>query len=102
MQDVTKDWQDMTVQRYMQPVAMHHEHPERLILTDDDARWFLWMGEKDTGPIEIPQSLALFLMDRREMQPLEMRQRMWFVLDDLPLRTWAGTNQDFTEQIFPV
>jgi hypothetical protein len=31
-----------------------------------------------------------------------MRQRMWFVLDDLPLRTWAGTNQDFTEQIFPV
>ena len=92
----------MTVQRYMQPVAIHRMHAERLILIDDDARWFLWVGEEGTGPIEIPHCLAHYLMDRREMEPLEAPQKMWFVLADLPVREPAGTNTDIAEHGFPV
>lgn len=76
----------MTVQRYMQPTAVHRTHPERLLLTDDTDRWFLWMGEADAEPIEIPRELASYYLDRVELQPLELHQRMWFVVDDLPVR----------------
>jgi len=76
----------MTVQRYMQPVAIHRIHAERLLLTDDDNRWFLWMGEADQEPVGIPQGLAAYLLERRELLPLELHQRMWFVVADLPVR----------------
>ena len=75
----------MTVQRYMQPVAVHRSHLERLLLTDDTDRWFLWMGEHDADPVEIPQELAFYLLDREELQMLELHQRMWFVVADLPV-----------------
>ncbi len=70
----------------MQPVAIHRVHPERLLLADDGARWFVWMGEAGIDPIEIPRELALYLMDRQEMHALPASQRMWFVIDDLPVR----------------
>jgi hypothetical protein len=70
----------------MQPVAIHRAHPERLLLIDDDSRWFLWLGEPDTEPVEMPFPLATYLLDRREMQPLEMHQRLWFIVSDLPVR----------------
>ncbi len=76
----------MTVQRYMQPVAVHRSHVERLLLTDDNDEWFLWMGEHDADPVEIPQELAFYLLDRDEMQLLELHQRMWFIVADLPVR----------------
>jgi hypothetical protein len=76
----------MTVQRYMQPTAVHRMHPERLLLTDDADRWFLWMGEANADPIEIPRALAFYYLDRPEMQPPELHQRMWFVVADLPVR----------------
>jgi hypothetical protein len=76
----------MTVQRYMQPVAVHRSHFERLLLTDDTERWFLWMGEHAADPVEIPQELAFYLLDREELQLLELHQRMWFVVADLPVR----------------
>src|SRR5699024_4247579 len=59
-----RDTQVMIVQRYMQPVAVHRVHPERLLLTDDDGRWFVWIGEPDAGPIGIPVTLASYLLTR--------------------------------------
>jgi hypothetical protein len=76
----------MAVKRYMQPVAVHRSHFERLLLTDDAERWFLWMGEIDADPVEIPRELAWYLVDREELQLLELHQRMWFVVADLPVR----------------
>lgn len=76
----------MTVQRYMQPIAVHRAFPERLLLTDDTLRWFLWMGEADAAPIEVSRDLAYYLLDREELQALELHQRMWFVVADLPIR----------------
>ncbi len=78
----------MTVQRYMQPVAIHRIHAERLLLTDDDNRWFLWMGEADQEPVGIPQGLAAYLLERRELLPLELHQRM--VRGGRPARARAG------------
>lgn len=80
----------MTLQRYMQPVAVHGAHPERLLLADEDARWFLWMGESGLGPIEISRELAAYLLDLPVMWVLEASQRMWFVVDDLPVRAPLG------------
>jgi hypothetical protein len=76
----------MIAQRYLQPVAVHRSHVERLLLTDDTDLWFLWMGEHDVDPVEIPRELAFYLLDREEMQMLECHQRMWFVVADLPVR----------------
>lgn len=92
----------MTLQVYMQPVAVHRIHSERLILTDCDARCYLWVGEEGTGPIEIPQALACYLVGRREMQLLDVPQRMWFVVADLPVRERAGTNPDIAGHNFPI
>lgn len=76
----------MIAQRYLQPVAIHRSHVERLLLTDDTDLWYLWMGELDADPVEIPRELAFYLLDREEMQMLELHQRMWFVVADLPVR----------------
>jgi len=92
----------MTLQVYMQPVAVHCIHSERLILTDCDQRCYLWVGEEGTGPIEIPRELACYLVSRPEMILLDGPQRMWFVIDDLPVRERAGSNPDIAEHNFPV
>jgi hypothetical protein len=90
----------MTVQRYMQPVAIHRLHPERLLLTDDTDRWYVWMGEVDTEPVEVAEDLAFYLLNRRELQPLELHQRMWFVVADLPVRERALPEPDVAERGF--
>jgi hypothetical protein len=79
-------------------VAVHRSHLERLLLTDDTDRWFLWMGEHDADPVEIEQELAFYLLDREELQLLEMHQRMWFVVADLPVR--APALPEFVERSF--
>lgn len=91
----------MTFQRYMQPVAIHRRHAERLILLDDHGDWYLWVGEEGAEPIEIPHCMAHYLMGRREMHRLDPWQQMWFVLADLPVREPAGTNPDVMGQGFP-
>jgi hypothetical protein len=84
----------------MQPVAVHRVHAERLLLTDDDARWFLWMGEEGVEPIEIPRRLAQYLRGHAEMCPLEAGQRMWFVVADLPIREPLSPSVDLAEREF--
>lgn len=81
----------MRLERYMQPIAVHRTHAERLLLHDDQGNWYLWSGEAGADPIEIPQMLGHYLMIRRELDVLAPHQRMWFVVDDLPVRADIAT-----------
>jgi len=71
-------------QHYVQPVAQHVNHPERLLLRDAGDEWFLWTGQSDEEPIAIEPELAAFLLSRPELTPLPT-PRMWFSTVDLPL-----------------
>lgn len=92
----------MALEQYMQPVAVHRTRPERLLLRDDEAGWYLWTGEAGDEPVDIPASLGRFLMYRPEMQILECCQRMWFVVSDLPLRAMPSPNPEIPEQEYLV
>jgi hypothetical protein len=76
----------MRLERYMQPIGVHRTHEERLLLHDEEGRCYLWAGEADGEPSEIPNGLAHYLLHRREMLVLAPHQRMWFGVSDLPLR----------------
>ncbi|MDQ3044970.1 MAG: hypothetical protein M3R06_07460 [Chloroflexota bacterium] len=70
---------------YLQPVAQHLDHPERLLLRSGDGRFFVWRGESaQDRPEEIDQPLARWLVaqERIEVLPAPL---MWFRVDDLPL-----------------
>jgi hypothetical protein len=92
----------MLAERYVQPIAVHRTHAEHLLLHDAEGRYHLWRGEVATDPLVIPQSLAHYLMRRREMRVLEARQRMWFAIEDLPTRQVASANPEISEQQFPL
>jgi hypothetical protein len=83
----------MTMKRYFQPVAIHRTESERLLLTDDAKQWYLWLGEADGDPVQIPEALAWYLTGRDEMQRLES-PRMWFAVSDLPLRDQVGSERE--------
>lgn len=86
----------MTRLKYMQPVAAHRNCSRRLLLTDDNSRWFLWLGEENGTPVEIPEPLAWYLAGRPELQRLEA-PRMWFAVADLPIRETIGSESDAPE-----
>lgn len=93
----------MALERYMQPIAVHRRHEERLLLHDDEGRCYLWAGEPDQDPAEIPQVLAHYLLRRCEMLVLAPQQRMWFGMSDLPLRAdVAAANPDLPEREYLV
>lgn len=71
-------------QQYVQPVAQHVRHPERLLLRDAGDGWFLWVGQLDKEPVAIEPGLAAYLLDRPEIAILPA-PRMWFSTADLPL-----------------
>lgn len=79
----------MARKQYFQPVAIHREASERLLLTDDVNQWYLWLGNHDSAPEPIPETLAWYLTGREEIQRLES-PRMWFAVDDLPMRDQVG------------
>jgi hypothetical protein len=75
---------------YVQPYACHRNCPERLIMQDEVGDWYLWSGdsyERDRL-VGIPESLALWLIDRQEMDILPA-PRMWFEQGALPIRHTA-------------
>jgi hypothetical protein len=69
---------------YLQPVAQHPDHPERLLLRSSDGRFFVWSGE-DPGrlPEEIEPATARWLLQSSPLKGLTAR--LWFHRDDLPL-----------------
>jgi hypothetical protein len=70
--------------QYMKPVAVHRDSGRKLMLLDDDGRWFLWLGIEKVSPVLIPEGLAEYLLSRPELIPLE-GPRMWFAVADLPV-----------------
>lgn len=83
----------MTTMKYFQPVAFHRTESERLLLTDEASRWYLWLGDQDGSPMLIPDGLAWYLTGRPEILRLES-PRMWFAVDDLPVRETATREPD--------
>ena len=75
-------------QRYVQPMAQHVAHPERLLLRDQRDQWFLWAGQLDEEVVAIEPELAAYILNRPEIAPLPL-PRMWFATDDLPLEPTA-------------
>lgn len=71
-------------QHYVQPVAQHTTHPERLLLRDAHGEWLLWTGQSDEEPVAIEPELAAYILDRPEIAALPA-PRMWFSTADLPL-----------------
>lgn len=69
---------------YLQPIAQHPDHPERLLLSAPDERFFVWSGE-DPGrlPEEIEPPTAAWLLERAPLRTLACR--VWIHRDDLPL-----------------
>ncbi len=72
---------------YVQPIASHRKHPERLLLRDDTGQCYLWHG--DGREVEaVPAPLAAWICDRPEMYQLQS-PLLWFDSSSLPLDTAA-------------
>lgn len=70
---------------YVCPVACHRDISERLLLTDSDGAWFLWMGDETaTEPIGVSHRLARWIAARPEMVALDP-EAMWFDVSSLPV-----------------
>lgn len=66
-------------------MAYHRDITERLLITDLDGSWFLWMGDKDGAAlIEVPKGLADWIAGRPEMVALD-HVGMWFEISSLPV-----------------
>ena len=74
----------MTGAAYVQPIASHKDIASYLIVRDSDDHWFLWAGNDDQGLTEIPESTALWMRLRPEIEDLPM-PRFWFDASSLPL-----------------
>lgn len=72
---------------YVQPIAQHTAHAERMLLRGEDSGWYLWTGRSDMpredsiAPIDLP--LATWILTHPTMQLLP-EPRCWVHLDDLP------------------
>ena len=70
---------------YVQPIAQHLAHPERLLLRTEDDRAFVWLGDDPTArPEEIDPRTAAWLQTRPWLRPLPL-PRFWLHVADLPL-----------------
>ncbi|MBA3336733.1 MAG: hypothetical protein H0T49_04145 [Chloroflexia bacterium] len=70
---------------YLQPLAHHLDHPERLLLRGGDGRFFVWRGESaQSPPEEIEPRLATWLVAQERVEVLAP-PLMWLHVDDLPL-----------------
>ena len=70
---------------YVQPIAQHVRHPERLVLRGEDDRYYVWHGDDPTAaPEEIEPTTAIWLLTRADMVCLD-EPRVWLHVADLPL-----------------
>jgi hypothetical protein len=75
---------DMT-DDYVQPIAQHVDHPERLLLRGADGRWYLWSGDRlESALVEIPSATAAWLLVRPALRLLP-GPLVWLHPADLPL-----------------
>lgn len=78
---------------YIQPYAFHRHAPERLVLRDEPGNWYLWFGDTGNGLVEVPETLALWMIARSETDLLPT-PRMWFEPDALPAREESAVFSD--------
>lgn len=72
-----------TTRHYVQPIACHEDHPERLLFLDVEGQAYLWHGD-GREPELIPAPLAAWLCSRLEMCYLP-DPHLWFDIESLPL-----------------
>ena len=78
---------------YVQPIAQHVEHPERLLLRAEDDRLHVWLGDDpDAVPEEIDPRTASWLLTGRWLCPLPA-PGFWFHVADLPVVDAVGSRQ---------
>lgn len=68
---------------YVQPIASHRLHPERLLLRNSTGQCSIWFGD-GREPETIPAPLAEWLISRAEMCLLHSPM-LWFDTSSLPL-----------------
>jgi hypothetical protein len=72
------------IDRYLQPIAQHEDHPERLLLCDGDGHWYVWTGERpEEAPAEIPAATADWLLTQPGLR--RIAAAVWIHPNDLPL-----------------
>jgi hypothetical protein len=77
--------QGTMIEDYLQPVAQHVDHPQRLLLRDGQGRWYVWTGERpEDAPAEIPAETAAWLLTQPGLLPLDA-PHVWIHPNDLPL-----------------
>lgn len=70
---------------YVQPIAQHREHPERLLLQAEDGGTYVWLGEDpDAAPEEIAPATAAWMLTLPCLEVLPA-PRVWFQATDLPV-----------------
>ncbi|MBA2776650.1 MAG: hypothetical protein H0U31_07970 [Chloroflexia bacterium] len=67
---------------YVRPVAYHRSDADKLLLKDEQDRWYLWRGD-DAGLIEIERAMAQWIYERPEIFPA-WAPHMWFDVTTLP------------------
>lgn len=70
---------------YVQPIAQHGDHPERLLLQGEDGCVYVWLGEDpNAAPEEIAPATAAWLLTLPCLDVIPA-PRVWFQATDLPV-----------------
>lgn len=81
------------IEDYLQPIAQHTDHPERLLLRGADGRWYVWTGERpEAWPAEIAAATAAWMLVQPGLRLLP-GPHVWLHpadLPTLPLDAWRG------------
>ena len=82
---------DFTLDTYVQPLASHIAHRERLLVRDQHGAWHLWFGNGQRM-VDIPEATAAWMLDRPEMTCLEAPLH-WYDVECLPLGVGLYDNE---------
>lgn len=74
---------DFSINTYVQPVATHVRHPERLLVKTQDGDWALWFGN-GTPLLSVDPELGLWILERSETIVLN-QPSYWFDTSSLPV-----------------
>lgn len=76
---------------YVQVVAQHVVHPERLLVRCSEGSYALWFGDDHRAEmVDVEPRLADYLETARVVRRLPV-PHLWFHLDDLPLAPASST-----------
>lgn len=82
---------DFTLSTYVQPLASHVAHPERLLVRDQVGAWHLWFGDGQMM-VSIPDDTAAWMLERPEMACLDAPHH-WYDIECLPVKVGMYDNE---------